>query len=197
MLNKNRKQFRIPNYGFGISLITLFFIAYSLNFTYSQQKYNDKEIRVSPKAGVMQVVGLTKINISYSRPGVKGRVIWGKLVPYNVVWRAGADEATKFTFSTDVKINGKKLKAGSYSFFAIPSKNGEWTLIFNKVADQWGAFEYNISEDVLRFKVKPEKGSFVEWLRYTFTKTSDVSAVIRLEWDKLKIPFTVEVTVEK
>ncbi len=185
------------NYITDIILISLFVIASNFNYTYSQQKYNDKQIRVSPKAGVMQVVGLTKINISYSRPGVKGRVIWGKLVPYNVVWRAGADEATKFTFATDVKINGKKLKAGSYSFFIIPSKNGEWTLIFNKVADQWGAFEYNIAEDVFRFKVKPEKGNFVEWLEYTFTRTSNNSAIIKLEWDKLKIPFTVEVPVPK
>jgi hypothetical protein len=184
------------HYSNGI-IIVLIVIACSFNYTYSQQKYNANQIRVSPKAGVMQVVGLTKINISYSRPGVKGRVIWGKLVPYNVVWRAGADEATKFTFSTDVKINGKKLKAGSYSFFIIPSKNGEWTLIFNKVADQWGAFEYNIAEDVFRFKVKPEKGNFVEWLEYTFTRTSNTSAIIKLEWDKLKIPFTVKVEAPK
>ena len=184
------------HYSDGI-IIVLIVIACSFNYTYSQQKYNANQIRVSPKAGVMQVVGLTKINISYSRPGVKGRVIWGKLVPYNIVWRAGADEATKFTFSTDVKINGKKLKAGSYSFFIIPSKNGEWTLIFNKVADQWGAFEYNIAEDVFRFKVKPEKGNFVEWLEYTFTRTSNTSAIIKLEWDKLKIPFTVKVEAPK
>ncbi len=185
------------NYWVWIFFISLFLITSNFSYIYSQQQSNDKQVRVSPKAGVTQVVGLTKINISYSRPGVKGRVIWGKLVPYNVVWRAGADEATKFTFSTDVKIDGKKLKAGSYSFFIIPSKNGEWTLIFNKIADQWGAFEYNISEDVLRFKVKPEKGNFVEWLEYTFTRTSDNSAVIKLEWEKIKIPFTVEVDVPK
>ena len=84
---------------------------------YSQNK---EEVRISPKAEVVQTVGFTEVTINYSRPGVKGRKIWDGLVPYNVVWRAGANEATKITFSTDVKIDGKKLKAGSYGFFAIP-----------------------------------------------------------------------------
>ncbi|GMU95706.1 DUF2911 domain-containing protein [Ignavibacterium album] len=153
----------------------------------------EEKVRVSPKAEVMQVVGFTEVRIIYSRPGVKGREIWGGLVPYNQVWRAGANEATKFIFSTDVLIEGKPLKAGSYSFFAIPGKN-EWTLIFNKVADQWGAFEYNETQDALRIKVKPEKSSvFQEWLTYTITRISDYSAVIRLEWEKLKVPFKIEV----
>ncbi len=125
------------------------------SFTISAQNKEEK-VRVSPKAEVMQVVGFTEVRIIYSRPGVKGREIWGGLVPYNQVWRAGANEATKFIFSTDVLIEGKPLKAGSYSFFAIPGKN-EWTLIFNKVADQWGAFEYNESQDALRIKVKTGK----------------------------------------
>ena len=148
----------------------------------SSQSYaqNDKKVRVSPKAAVIQTVGFTEVRIDYNRPGVKGRVIWGGLVPYDKVWRAGANEATKFTFSTDVKINDKTLKAGSYSFFVIPTKES-WTLIFNKVADQWGAFEYNEAEDVLRFEVTPEKGSMQEWLAYTITKTSDNSAVVSLE----------------
>jgi len=90
----------------------------------SSQSYaqNDKKVRVSPKAAVIQTVGFTEIRIDYNRPGVKGRDIWGGLVPNNKVWRAGANEATKFTFSTDVKINGKTLKAGSYGFFVIPTK---------------------------------------------------------------------------
>lgn len=155
---------------------------------------NKPKVRVSPKAEVMQTVGLTDIRIIYSRPGVKGRTIWGKLVPYNSVWRAGADEATKFIFSSDVIIEGKTLKKGSYSFFAIPGKN-EWTLIFNKVADQWGAFEYNESQDALRIKVEPEKGNMQEWLTYTITKTSDTTATIRLEWERLKIPFKVSVKI--
>ena len=160
------------------------------NFTIAQN--GKQEVRISPKAEVMQTIGFTDVHIVYSRPGVKGRTIWGNLVPYDAVWRAGANEATKITFSTDVTIEGKKLKKGSYSFFAIPGKN-DWTIIFNKVADQWGAFEYNESEDAIRIKIKTEKGVWQEWLSYTINKTSDRSAVIRLEWEKIKIPFKVEV----
>jgi hypothetical protein len=159
---------------------------------YAQQK--EEKVRVSPKASISQTVGFTDVTISYSRPGVKGRKIWGDLVPYDKVWRAGANEATKITFSTDVMIEGKRLSAGSYGFFAVPGKN-EWTLIFNKVADQWGAFEYNEAQDVLRINVNPEKNSFTEWLRYGITKTSDSAAVISLEWDKLKVPFKIEVKI--
>lgn len=156
----------------------------------------NKEVRVSPRAFVIQTVGTADVTISYSRPGVKGRQIWGGLVPYDKVWRAGANEATKITFGKDVLINGKKLAAGSYAFFTIPSKD-EWTVIFNKTADQWGAFEYNQAEDALRIKVKPQSAEFNEWLEYTFSdmkinKKGNNSAVINLNWDKLKIPFTVE-----
>ena len=156
---------------------------------------NDKKVRISPKAAVIQTVGFTEVGIDYNRPGVKGRIIWGGLVPYNKVWRAGANEATKFTFSTDVKINDKTLKAGSYSFFVIPTKE-KWTIIFNKVADQWGAFEYNEAEDALRFEVTPEEGNMQEWMAYTITKTSNNSAIVKLEWEKLKVPFTIEVSIK-
>ena len=163
----------------------------------SSQSYaqNDKKVRISPKASILQTVGFTEVGIDYNRPGVKERVIWGGLVPYNKVWRAGANEATKFTFSTDVKINDKTLKAGSYSFFVIPTKE-KWTIIFNKVADQWGAFEYNEAEDALRFEVTPEEGNMQEWMAYTITKTSNNSAIVKLEWEKLKVPFTIEVSIK-
>ena len=172
---------------------SMFLLILFVLFTKSIEAQNIKqELRISPKAEVMQTVGFTEIRIVYSRPGVKGREIWGKLVSYDAVWRAGANEATKITFSTDVIVEGKKLKKGSYSFFAIPGKN-QWTLIFNKVADQWGAFEYNESEDALRVKVKTEKATWQEWLSYTINKASDSSAIIRLEWEKIKVPFKVEV----
>ncbi|MFZ1279551.1 MAG: DUF2911 domain-containing protein, partial [Ignavibacteriaceae bacterium] len=145
-------------------ILPLFILAILLFSSKSLAQNGKKdEVRLSPKAEIKQQVGLTDVQILYGRPGVKGRTIWGKLVPYDAVWRAGANEATKITFSTDVTIEGKKLKKGSYSFFAIPGKK-EWTLIFNKVADQWGAFEYNESQDALRIKVKTEKGSWQEWL---------------------------------
>ena len=171
--------------------VVIFLFSGTDNF--SQKK---EEVRISPKAAVMQTVGFTNVTIDYGRPGVKGRTIWGGLVPYNVVWRAGANEATKITFTSDVKINGKKLKAGSYGFFTIPTTKN-WTIIFNKVADQWGAFEYNDVEDALRVEVTPEKENncWQEWLAYSITKTSDNTAVVRLEWEKLKVPFTIEVDI--
>jgi hypothetical protein len=184
---KSRKNLKLL-----LLLIILAFVFSSIE-SYSQKK---EEVRISPKATVKQTIGFNNVTIEYGRPGVKGRIIWGNLVPYNAVWRAGANEATKITFAADVKINGKKLKAGSYSFFAIPTEKN-WTLIFNKVADQWGAFEYNDVEDALRVEVTTEKENncWQEWLAYTITKTSDKTAVVRLEWEKLKVPFTVEVEI--
>ena len=180
-----------------LSVVLLF-----TSFSLSQSKKKPKvQVRISPKAEVFQIIGLTKVSISYSRPGVKGRKIWGGLVPYNKVWRTGANEATKITFSTDVKINGKKLKKGAYAFFAIPTEK-EWTLIFNNVADQWGSFTYNEAKDAMRLKVNPQKRNFAEWLYYSFTgmvvkkRRYPNSAVISLNWENLKVPFTVE-TVTK
>ena len=175
------------------SILLLAVVIFLHDQSFAQNNENNK-VRISPKAAVIQTVGFTDVRIDYSRPGVKGREIWGGLVPYGKVWRAGANEATKITFSTDVKVNGKTLKAGSYGFFTIPTKD-KWTIIFNKVADQWGAFEYNEAEDVLRIDVTPEKGNMQEWLAYTITKTSDNTAVVRLEWEKLKVPFTIEVSI--
>jgi hypothetical protein len=182
------------------NLLIIVSLLFSVSVFAQQNKKQDtkksevKKVRLSPKAGIFQTVGLTDINISYSRPGVKARKIWGELVPYNKVWRTGADEATKFTFSTDVMIEGKKLPAGSYSFFAIPGQN-EWTLIFNKVADQWGAFTYNEAEDALRIKVKPLTNSNHEWLLYSFTEMDSkhpTTAQINLMWENIKVPFKVE-----
>ena len=162
--------------------------------------WNNK-VRISPRAFITETIGLTDVTISYSRPGVKGRKIWGGLVPYNKVWRAGANEATKITFSTDVWIKGKKFPAGSYSFFIIPNGNKDWTIIFNKVADQWGAFEYNEAEDFARFNVKPQSTDFHEWLFYSFNnmKVNDKdknSAEVNLNWEKISVPFTIETEVK-
>lgn len=174
----------------------LYFLLISLIFFSCSKKEDEQpKVRVSPKAEVMQTVGVTEVRIDYSRPGVKGRVIWGELVPFGQVWRAGANEATKFTFTSDVYINGKVLKAGAYSFFAIPEPD-EWTLIFNKVADQWGAFEYNEAEDALRLKVNPIENNFQEWLTYTITRTSDNTADIQLEWENLKLSIDLVVKIK-
>jgi len=160
------------------------------------QPTGPKVLRVSPYATVLQTVGATDISISYHRPGVKGREIWGKLVPYNQVWRAGANNATVFDFSQDVTIAGTKLKAGKYSFFLIPSEN-EWTVIFNSVADQWGAYSYDSTKNVLSFKVKPEAGMNTEWLLYTFTDVSVSSAKVVMQWEKVAVGFTINTETEE
>jgi hypothetical protein len=153
--------------------------------------------RVSPKATVSQTVGLTDVNITYCRPGVKGRVIWGGLVPYDQVWRTGANEATTITFGDDVTIDGNKLPAGTYGLFTIPGKD-EWTVIFNKDAKQWGAFSYKQDQDALRIKVKPIDSAFHELMTFSFPVVSVDSAEVALSWDKLTVPFTVKVdTVDK
>ncbi len=148
--------------------------------------------RPSQKAQVMQTVGLTDVTINYSRPGVKGRTIWGDLVPYDKVWRTGANEATVITFSTDVKVNGQPLPAGTYSFHTIPSK-GDWTVIFNKKADQWGSYSYDEKEDALRVKVKAQPHEFTEWMEFSLPDIAVDKATVALDWEKLRVPFEIEV----
>lgn len=149
--------------------------------------------RPSQKAQLMQTVGLTDITINYSRPGVKGREIWGGLVPYDKVWRTGANEATTVVFSTDVKVNGQALKAGTYSLHTIPTKD-EWTVIFNTKAEQWGSYSYDESADALRIKVKPQGHEMTEWMEFSFPEIAVEKGTIALDWDKLRVAFEVEVS---
>jgi len=158
------------------------------------------------KASVTERIGLTDITIHYDRPGVKGREgqVWGKLVPAGYVdqgfgtsksapWRAGANENTTIEFSSDVMIEGKALPAGKYGFF-IAYDPSESTLIFSKNSGSWGSFFYDPKEDVLQVKVRPESiDKSVEWLKYEFLDEKENTATIALEWEKLKIPFKVEV----
>jgi hypothetical protein len=150
--------------------------------------------RPSPFAKVVQTVGLTDITVDYSSPGVKGRKIWGGLVAYDQMWRAGANNATKITFSRDVTFAGKPVPAGSYAFFVIPTK-GAWTVILNKKADQAGiGRDYKESEDLLRVQVTPKAAPFRERLAYLVTDFTDDKASLDLEWEKLRlsIPITVK-----
>jgi len=148
--------------------------------------------RLSPKASVSQTIGYTTITIEYSRPGVKGRKIWGSLVPYNKVWRTGANESTRIQFTGDVIIEGNKIPAGIYSLYTIPDEN-EWTVIINK-ALTWGT-NYYPEEDILRFKVKPQKGPFTERLLFTIPELTDSSCYIFMNWENIQISFKVEVNL--
>lgn len=147
--------------------------------------------RPSPKASLMQVVGLTDITINYNRPGVKGRQIWGALVPYDKVWRTGANEATTIELSDDVWINGNKLAKGLYSLHTIPT-TGDWTVIFNSVAEQWGSYSYDAAKDALRIQVKPETADHREWMSFEIPEMTTDTAKIVLRWEKLAVPFTVD-----
>jgi len=146
--------------------------------------------RVSQHAVITQTVGNTDVTITYSRPGVKGRTLWGGLVPYDKVWRTGANEATMISFSDDVTINGQKLAKGTYSLHTIPEPD-EWTIIFNSVADQWGSYSYDQTKDALRVKSKPQPAEFREWLTYDFPAVSNDAATVAIRWGGIAVPFTV------
>jgi hypothetical protein len=150
----------------------------------------------SPACTLKQRVGLTDFEIVYSRPGVKGRTIFGGIVPYGQVWRTGANQATKITFNTPVKFNGATLPAGTYGLFTIPGEN-EWTIILNTNAAQWGAYQYNEKADALRFKVEPVTLSDTKLETFTieFNHIKDESAVLNLVWDKIVVPIRLEVDV--
>ena len=150
--------------------------------------------RISPKASVSQTVGITDITIEYCRPGVKGRVIWGELVPYNEPWRTGANEATIISFSSDVMVAGNKLAKGKYALVTIPTAS-EWTVIFSKQTDMWGAMGYKPEEDVLRIQVKPVPAEFTERMMFYFDNLTDNSADAVLQWEKIKVLFTIQVDV--
>lgn len=153
--------------------------------------------RASPAASVSQTIGVTEVEIHYSRPGIKGRTIWGELVPYNEVWRTGANENTTIRFSTPVRIGGKELPAGIYGLQTIPTPN-EWTVIFSKDAELWGAFNYKPENDALRIQVKPRTvAESLERMRFTFEDVTDNSAQVVLRWEKLEVPFTIEVDTPK
>lgn len=141
----------------------------------------------SPAATATGKIGSTDVTIKYSQPGVKGRKIWGDLVPYNEVWRTGANAATTIQFSKDVMIEGKALKAGKYALFTIPTDK-DWTIIFSSKAEQFGAFGYKEADDVLRVKVTPKKAAaMTERMTFTVGK-SDVA----LTWDNLEVSFSVK-----
>src|SRR5215831_4467399 len=197
--------------------------------TLAQQPPKVRLPQASPSATVTQTIGITDISITYHRPSVKGRMVWGDIsaekvaalvkansvvpgaegegtidgapgsgkdfpiAPNGHVWRAGANEATKFTVSDDVLVNGQKLAAGAYSLHVIPGKE-DFTLIFNKTADQWGSFRYDAKQDALRVKTKPVwQRESQEQLSYEMPLLTANSAQVILRWEKVALPFTIEV----
>lgn len=147
--------------------------------------------RPSPAAKVSQTVGTTELSLAYSRPGVKGRAIWGGLVPWGKPWRTGANEATQFTCADEVTVEGQKLAAGTYSIITIPTAES-WTVIFSKQkADMWTSGGYDEKQDALRVNVKPVAAGHVERLQFTFEEPTDDAVSLNLRWEKLSVPLRI------
>lgn len=144
--------------------------------------------RPSPASSTTQNIKKKQVTINYGSPSVKGRKIWGELVPFGQVWRTGANEATTFEISKNVKVQGQALKAGKYALFTIPGES-EWTIIFNKTAQQWGAYKYDQAQDALRVKAKPQKAAvFSEKMTFSISK----KGIVSLNWENLQVDFKVK-----
>jgi len=152
--------------------------------------------RPSQHAVVTQRIGVTDITISYHRPLVNGRKVWGGLVPYGQPWRAGANENTTITFTTPVSVEGQTLAAGTYGLHMIPNEN-QWIVAFSKMNTAWGSFSYNQAEDALRVTVKPATSDFHDALTYDFDDLKADSAVVTLRWERLAVPVKVSVNVHE
>ncbi|RZK37228.1 MAG: DUF2911 domain-containing protein [Pedobacter sp.] len=166
------------------SIATILFVATISVSAFAQEK----KAPASPAATATGKIGDATVTINYSSPAVKGRTIWGGLEKYDVVWRAGANDATTFETDKDIKVEGKTLPAGKYSFFLIPKESGTWTAIFNKEPKQWGAFKYDVTKDQLRVNVKVKAlKETQERLVYKVDKKG-----FALEWDKVSVPVAVK-----
>lgn len=153
--------------------------------------------QASPSSTLQQRVGLTDIEVAYARPSVKGRKIFGGLVPLGEIWRTGANTATKLTFSTDVKFGGAAVPAGSYALFTIPGA-GEWTVILSKVTGQWGSYAYSDKDDQARVKIKPATlAESVETLTIDVNDLRDDSASLVISWEKTRVSVKIETDLVK
>ena len=193
--------------GLGAVLTAIVALAFVAETAEAQRK--KKQPDPSQAAVVTQTIGANEtVTITYHRPGVKGRDIWnetsdnpqiGPLVPKNGdprPWRAGANEATKIEFSADVKVEGKDLKAGEYALFMIPT-DGDWTIIFSTRVRQWGSFNYRADDDALRVTVTPTEAAHAEWLTYGFDEPLAYGATAYLHWEKVKVPFKIELAEQE
>ncbi len=159
----------------------------------TETKAKAKKKVLSPHTSTMAMIGDAHIHIDYSSPGVRDRIVFGGLLPYDEVWQAGAHNATWIETNKDLTIDRKTLKAGKYGFFTIPSKD-QWTIIFNTNWDQHGKDEYDKKDDVLRFTVNPKLSENVqEHLEYKITKTNEKEGALSLSWEKVSVSFPFKI----
>ena len=168
-----------------ISLFLIVMVVSALGVVPVLAERGDDADRVSKNGKTEGSIEEVDITLEYGRPNVKGRTIWGGLVPYGEVWRTGANEATTFSIDQDVMVEGERLAAGTYGLFTIPGES-EWVVIFNKEADQWGSMKYNEGEDALRVTVEPEAADFVESMEFEIEGSNVV-----LRWENLAVPVTL------
>lgn len=161
--------------------------------TYAQER-GTEEPRVSANAEVHQTIGTTEVRVTYGRPNVRGRTIFGDLVPYGEIWRTGANEATTLTFSDDVRINDEDVPAGTYALFTIPEEDGTWTVILNNTANQWGAYNYDSEADHMRTTVEAyQADTFREQMIFTFEAVDATSATLLLHWADTAVPVPIAI----
>ena len=156
------------------------------------QERPSETIRRSPNAVVGQTIGTTQVTITYGRPSVRDREVFGTLVPFDAVWRTGADEATTISFSKDVTVEGEPVAAGTYGLFTIPRESGAWTVILNRTANQWGAYRYDPSQDVLRVDVTPEKAPHMEQMIFLFETVEGRTGKAVLHWNDVRLPVRID-----
>jgi hypothetical protein len=148
----------------------------------------------SPAASVSQEIGISRVSVEYHRPAVRGRAIWGALVPYGETWRLGANEATTLSLSHPAKVAGHDVPAGTYALFAVPGKE-RWTLVLNRKAKQWGSYFTDPKDDLLRFEVTPSAAPFAEWMTISLDAAEPGTVRFSWAWEKLAFSFPVEFDV--
>lgn len=152
--------------------------------------------QASPHVQLTHTIGLSEVSLDYHAPSVRSRVIWEGLVPYGQIWRAGANENTVITFADTVRVNGKTLPAGRYSFYIFPRSDQDWDMVFNRVTTHWGTEGYDEKNDVLRVPVVPEVSAFHETLLYWFSDVTPGSAHLNLSWGKKTVSLLVDTNVQ-
>lgn len=172
-----------------ISFLAVLLTLLLINTVEAQERTTDRPM-VSPNAAVDQTIGTTEVAVTYGRPSVNDRVIFGDLVPFGDVWRTGANESTAISFSDDVLIEGERVEEGIYSLYTIPEEDGKWTIIINDKLS-WGT-QYDPNEDVLRVEVDAEEAHFVEQMMIYFEDIDEDQGSLVVHWADTKVPVTIE-----